>query len=96
MPRRYLRIDGDSGTLIWDLINGKFEISGNTFSEKKEFSRDLDRNETFRRQISNLLQPDSWNISGTSLLEAVHALELIEEIYGLTEFNSSKDVRIKR
>ncbi len=80
-PRRYIRIEGDSGTLHWDVLQGVLHLTDETGLFLDEYAEDKNRNTTFKRQIDALMNPESWDISGTSLLEASQSVELIEKMY---------------
>ena len=86
--RRHLRVDGDKGSLIWNLLTGTLEFFDGRNSEEYSHSQDLDRNKTFRRQIDSLINPRTWEVLGTSLFEGLQALDLIDEIYNLANHNS--------
>lgn len=84
ISRRYFRIDGISGSLHWDLLQGKitgFYPEGPT--KIKVFEGDLDRNLTFQRQITSIFNHESWPISSTNLKEGLSTLQLIDKISSL-------------
>lgn len=80
-PRRHIRIDGDLGTLNWNVLTGSVDFGFEGKVDNFHFTADLDRNGTFKRQIDALLDASSWKIPGTTLEEASHSLNLVEEMY---------------
>ena len=80
--RRMLRLDGDLGSLEWNLLTGTITFTRNLIAESTEFPNDLDRNTSFKRQIDALIEPKSWEISGTTIYDAMRSLDLVEDIYG--------------
>lgn len=90
IPRRYLRIDGTSGSLHWDLLAGTvFVKSKDEGDSTLIFQRDLDRNLTFRRQLSAILELEPWPISATNLQEALSTLRLVDKIYSMLNLRSN-------
>lgn len=79
--RRYLRIDGDLGSLHWNVLEGTLNLTASSHRDSIVFKDDLDRNKTFKRQIDSLLNPNSWQIQGTSVEEAENSLILVDEMY---------------
>lgn len=86
VSRRYFRMDGTHGSLIWDILQGELSlISTKNVAKIHVFKGDLDRNLTFQRQIESILDQKSWPVSATNLEESLSALRLIDKIYALAK-----------
>jgi predicted dehydrogenase len=80
-PRRHFRIEGDQGTFHWDVLQGTLSFTNSQGVDLKEYPEDRNRNTTFMRQIESLVNSESWDVSGTDLVEANESLKLVEKLY---------------
>lgn len=88
--RRIFRLDGDIGTIKWDVLKGTLETTNQSVFETLSFPSDQDRNQTFVRQIKAFLDHAEWPVPGTNLEDAVNSIKLVEEIYAhIGNFNNS-------
>jgi predicted dehydrogenase len=79
--RRHLRVDGDKGTLTWNVLKGEVQFFSNSREDSNFFPQDLVRNLTFIRQIDSVLDHKKWPIEATSVKEASKVLKLVDTMY---------------
>jgi len=83
VPCRKLQVDFPDGSIYWDLLQANviYAFGGNT--TVREYPKDLNRNQVFKRQLVNVLggETDSFvSTNASSIEEANQVLKIVDEI----------------